>query len=286
MGRSVPLEIEQGLLTADGRGVRVVAASAGFDVVEGERIAVLFGTRPASISCPLAHFACPFGPRHACVVRVADWPGGGERLGFHFLVLDRQLYRLLGDPFAIADRYPTDWTSSGHLPTLVWPAQPLPERTLEELDAVLREGDGPLLLGAVQALVDGNRVVIGREAPAETLVRGLWRLLPDRSRGELWPASFAFSDELPFHFRVVPPQVLVAEAAAARDRTRYDLLFEEAVRDYPAGSYELNLQIAVESGDRAAVRRLLARRTPDETLRLALYMLAFALAVVLISRLW
>ncbi len=40
------------------------------------------------------------------------------------------------------------------------------------------------------------------------------------------------------------------------------------MRDYPQSGYELNLQIAVETGDRAAVRRLLARRTADDTIRL------------------
>ncbi|MBA2226869.1 MAG: hypothetical protein WHU94_03750 [Thermogemmata sp.] len=283
---NLSLEIEQAYLLADSRGVRVAAASPGFDTAEGERLAVLFGERPAGVACPLAHFACPFGKHHVCVVRVADVPGAGERLGFHFLVLHRQLYRHLGDPFAIADRFPSDWSLRGSLPTLAWPAEPLAERTLEQLDAILREGDGPLLLGATQALVDGNRVVVARSAPDEALVRGLWSLLPQRSRVDLWPATFAFSDELRFHFRVAPPQQLAAETAARGEQPCYDLLNEEAVRNYPAGSYELNLQIAVESGDRTALRQLLHRRTPDETLRLAFYLLLCTIAAVLISRLW
>ena len=57
-----------------------------------------------------------------------------------------------------------------------------------------------------------------------------------------------------------------------------------ALRDYPPSSYELSLQIAVEAGDRAAVRRLLARRTADETIRLGLYILAFALIVAVVFR--
>lgn len=283
---TLSLAIEQAYLLADGRGVRVAAASAGFDTAEGERIAVLFGERPPGVACPLAHFACPFGKHHVCVVRVAEIPGTGERLGFHFLVLDRQLYRHLGDPFAIADRFPSDWSLHGDLPTLAWPAEPLAERTLEQLDAILREGDGPLLLGATQALVDGSRVVVARSAPDEALVRDLWSLLPQRSRGDLWPATFAFSDELRFHFRVAPPQQLAAEMAACRDRPCYDLLDEEAARNYPAGSYELNLQIAVESGDRAALQQLLHRRTPEETLRLAFYLLLCTIIAALVSRWW
>src|SRR5439155_8030705 len=107
------LHIAQALRFADVRGVRVVAQSEGFDTPEAERIAVLFGTRPSGIACPLAHFACPFGPRQIAVVTVADRPGSAGTLAFRFLVLSRDLYRHLGDPFAIADRYPPNWAATG-----------------------------------------------------------------------------------------------------------------------------------------------------------------------------
>jgi len=270
------LRIQQAVVFADARGVKVVARSEDFDTPEAERIAVLFGGRPPGVACPLAHFACPFGTKHVAVVRVEDRPGPGDVLGFRLLVLARDLYRHLGDPFAISDRYPADWTATGTLPYLAWPAEPLPERTLEQLDAVLKHGDTGLLLGATQAVVDGNRVLLQRSAPDEALARGLWQLLPDRSRADLWPASFAFSDELGLHLAILP----AIPAAGPEPRP----LTEEAVRDYPPSSYELNLQTAVESGDRAAVRRLLARGTVDDMIRLALYILAFALAVALLFR--
>jgi hypothetical protein len=104
----------------------------------------------------------------------------------------------------------------------------------------------------------------------------LWQLLPDRTRCDLWPASFAFSDELGFHAAVGP--------ALPTRRYGMQVLVEDAIRDYPQSSYELNLQIAIESGDRLALKKLLARRTSDETLRLGLYMLVFALAVAVVSR--
>ena len=270
------LRIQQAVVLADSRGVRVVARTDDFDAPEAERIAVLFGRRPAGLTCPLAHFACPFGKKHVAVVRVEDRPGSGDILAFRFLVLARELYRHLGDPFAISDRFPPDWTATGALPDLAWPPEPLPERTLEQLDVVLKHGDTGLLLGATQALVDGNRVLIQRIGPDESLVRGLWQLLPDRSRADLWPASFAFSDELGLHFAILP--------ALPFEKRPPGVLAEEAVRDYPQSRYELHLQIAVESGDRAAVRRLLARRTSDDMIRLALYMLAFALVVALLFR--
>ena len=268
------LRIQQAVALADARGVKLVAKSAEFDTAEGERIAVLFGPRPTGVACPLAHFACPFGPLHVAVVRVEDRPG--DYLGFRFLVLHRDLYRHLGDPFAISDRYPVNWLASGTLAELEWPHEVLPERTVEQLDAVLRHGDGPLLLGGTQAVVDGNRVLLKRDSPDEALARGLWQLLPDRTRIDRWPASFAFSDELGFHLAALP-----ALPTAPRGPQP---LTEEAVKDYPPSSYELNLQIAIESRDRAALRRLLARRTADDTIRLALYMIAFAVVAAILFR--
>jgi hypothetical protein len=266
--------IQQAIVLADARSVRVVAASDEFDEPQAERIAVLFGSRPPGVACPLAHFACPFGTHHVAVVRVEDRPN--ELLGFRFLILARELYRYLGDPFAISDRYPVLWNASGRLPELEWPMELLPERTLEQLDAILKHGDGALLLGSTQALVDGNRVLLQRHEPDERFLRDLWQLLPDRTRCDLWPASFAFSDELGFHAAVGP--------ALPTRRYGMQVLVEDAIRDYPQSSYELNLQIAIESGDRLALKKLLARRTSDETLRLGLYMLVFALAVAVVSR--
>jgi len=268
------LHIQQAVAITDARGVRVVAQTDGFDTPEAERIAVLFGSRPNGVACPLAHFACPFGRKHVAVVRVEDRPGGA--LGFRLLVLARELYLHLGDPFAIADRYPPDWSATGELPQLAWPMEVLPERTLERLDAILKAGDVSLLLGSAQALVDGNRVLLKRDEPSERFVRDLWQLLPDRTRCDLWPATFAFSDELGFHAAVGP--------ALPTARHGVQVLPEDAIRDYPQSSYELSLQLAIESGDRAGLKRLLARRTADDTIRLGLYMLGFALAVALVLK--
>lgn len=268
------LRIQQAIATTDARGVRVTAHTDDFDVPEAERIAVLFGARPAGVACPLAHFACPFGRSGVAVVRVEDRPGGA--LGFRFLVLARELYVHLGDPFAIADRYPPDWSATGTLPDLAWPMEVLPERTLERLDAILKAGDVALLLGSTQALVDGNRVLLRRDAPAEQFIRDLWQLLPDRTRCDLWPATFAFSDELGFHAAVGP--------TLPTPRHGVQVLTEDAIRDYPQSSYELSLQLAIESGDRAGLKRLLARRTADDTIRLGLYILGFALVAAVVLK--
>ena len=197
------LRIQQAVALADSRGsVRVSATSDGLDTAEVERIAVLFGSRPPGVACPAG--ALRLSVRHAARRgRVRRRSRPGDLLGFRFLILDRTLYRHLGDPFAIADRYPPQWTA-GNLPELAWPAEKLPERTLDMLDELLKHGDGPLLLGATQALVDGYRIVLPGTTPNESLARDLWQLLPDSTRRDLWPASFAFSNELGFHFAIVP----------------------------------------------------------------------------------
>jgi hypothetical protein len=267
------LGISQGLVHADARGVRVVAESEGFDAPEAERIAVLFGARPAGVDCPLAHFACPFGKKHVAVAAVADRPGA--TLAFRFLVLARELYRHLGDPFAVADRYPPDWTAAGTLPRLEWPMEVLPKRTVEQVQNILKTGDTGLLLGSTQVLVDGGRVMIERPGPEESFVRGLWQLLPDRTRVDLWPASFAFADEHGFHAAVMPR--VEPDPSGVRHT-------EDGLRDYPQSSYELSLQIAAEAGDQRELDRLFARRTAADTIRLGLAIIAGALILAAVAK--
>jgi hypothetical protein len=267
------LQIAQCLVAADVRGTRVIACTYGFDEPEAERIAVLFGSRPPGIACPLAHFACPFGEHRAAVVSVADRPDGS--LGFRFLVLDRDLYRHLGDPFAIADRFPVDWSAKGPLPMLEWPNEPLPPRHVEHLQQTLKSGDASLMLGGTQVLVDGGQVTVKRDGPDEGLIRGIWQLLPSRTRSELWPASFAFSEELGFDAVCLP------ELPRDPSRVRHT---EDGLRDYPQSRYELHLQIAIEAGDQRELDRLLARRTSDDTIRLGLTIIALALALAVVAK--
>jgi len=117
--------------------------------------------------------------------------------------------------------------------------------------------------------------VLKRAAPDEILLRGLWQLLPDRTRAELWPASFAFSDELGFHAVAMP------ELPADPTRVRHT---EDGLRSYPQSRYELNLQIAIEAGDQREVERLFARRTSTDTIRLGLTIIALALVLAAISK--
>src|SRR5262249_10620822 len=129
----------------------------------------------------------------------------------------------------VAEQLPPDWQGRGEMPPLSWPAKPLPPRTVAEGQQVLQrtkgpplredvdptaDADGPgspgepsespALLGGVQVLVDGGKVVFVRPAPDTGLMRGLWTLLPTSTRSRLWPASFAFSNALEFDALIVP----------------------------------------------------------------------------------
>jgi hypothetical protein len=145
---------------------------------------------------------------------------------------------------------------------------------VEQIQGVLKGADAgkwmDLLLGGTQALVDGGRVLVQRAGPDEALLRGLWQLLPDRTRRDLWPASFAFSDELGFHAAAMPE--LPPDPRGLRHT-------EDGLRDYPQSSYELDLQIAAEAGNQRELDRLFARRTTAEAIRLVLGIIVVALLI-------
>jgi hypothetical protein len=275
------------------------ARSPGFQdawLEEAEGLMAGFGERPAGVRCPQAVFAYPFAVEQVAIVHVADLTEGGGS-GFHFFVLPRPAYeRFFGDPFVTARLLPPAWQAKGELPTTSLPAVPLPGRTVEEIQRVLQRlkahalpedqdpqenppartaenSESPALLGGVQVLVDGGRVVFERDQADTGLIPALWTLLPTRSRSGLWPASFAFSNGLGFDALVVP----------RADGEEYEgYTHEDQAEVYPQGRYELNLQIAVEEGDQRALDSLLNRRTWAESWRLAIILiLAFVLVAAL-----
>jgi hypothetical protein len=255
---------------------KVVAKSAGVDFVVEEfalRAAVKFGPRPVNVACPAAVFAHEIDAKRIVIVQAADRADGSADppLAFRFLIFSRELYSHLGDPFAIADRYPPNFDARGSLPELAWPEEPLPPRKVGDLHAILKAGDGPFLLGTTQALLDGAHVAVVRPAPDPELARNVWQLLPDRIRCDLWPATFAFAGDLNFHFAVVASPVKGS-------------LSEEQAKDYPEGRYESALQVAIESSDQAELDRLLARKPSVEVLRLAVGMVVFAVIVAVIVK--
>jgi hypothetical protein len=299
--------VEQALYRRSrGQPPRLVAKSPGFDSAweaDAERLAAGFGEPTPGVVCPLAIFACPLNDRHIAVVRVADqapnatpWPF----LAFHFLFMERAPYeRLLGDPFAVAEQFPAPWSAQGELPSLTVAGAPLRPRTVADVQAVLKRvkayalrededpeaavmrtvenSESPALLGGVQVLVDGGKLVFVRSAPDQALVQGLWTLLPDALRGKLWPATFAFSNELAFDVIVVPSQ----GAAAWEGYTT-----EDQAADYPAGSYEFAVQLAAESGSQGELDAVFAKRSSGETMKLAWTLLVVMCVLVIGGRMF
>jgi hypothetical protein len=262
--------IEQALYgSRDAAGYRFLARSPGFRddwLPEAQRLCTDFGERPAGVVCPDCVFAQPFGPRHVAVVQAADRgaddAGRPGALAFRLLVLPRALYADLGgDPFLIADHFPPTWDAAGELQALHWTVGPPSARTVASLRKVLDVPHSAVLLGGVQTLLDGGRLVFERREPAGTLVRSLWALLPTNSRFILWPATFVFAHPERFHVAVVPRSDDPALAA---------YVDEEQAGDYPEGRYELALQIAVEHGDQDRLDALLARRSRSQEFRLAI----------------
>jgi len=280
--------IEQALYGTEGRdGYHFLARSPGFLddwLPEAERLCTSFGERPAGVSCPGCVFALPFSPvflgRLIAVVAVADQgrddAGRPGAMCFRLLILPQTLYAVLGgDPFRIAETFPPPWRERGELPVLEWPGPFEPRRrTVEQIQKVLDVSYSATLLGGVQALVDGGRLVFERTEPEPNLLRSLWALLPTATRSELWPASFAFSNAHGFHVVVVP-------RASGPD---YENMVHEAqAGDYPEGRYELALQSAAESGDQHELNRLFGRRSRSQTLHLALVLLALFIGVPILG---
>jgi hypothetical protein len=266
------LTIEQALAQAG----RIVARSPGFEAEcepEFLRLCTAFGSPPAGEYLPTCVFARPLARDRVAVVQVAA-EGQPPRLQFHCLSLPADLYAAVGDPFRVAEQFPPPWGETVALPTLAW-LDDVPTRTIAQVQRVLQEDDGPILLGAAQALVDGGRVVFERSFPAPDLLHRLWMLLPDSARAEVWPASYAFGPDLDLQAVVVPK----ADPAAFAG-----YLTEVQAADYPEGRYELNLQIAAEAGDQTALDRLFARRSSRQTLRLAVMLVLIATGLAIAVR--
>jgi hypothetical protein len=266
--------VEQAVFHATGEdGVELRARSPQFSeewLQSAEMFCRGFGRPPAGSACPPALFAQPLGRHHVAVVQVASAVNGhAGHLRFHVAVLGTDEYGGLGgDPFTVAERCPPNWDAMGEIPLVTWPREPFPSRTVEDVRAVLRRDDGPNLLGGSQVLLDGGRIAFERAKPDGKLLRDLWTLLPTRSRSEMWPATFAFSNALRFHTVVVPPGL---RTTSPKEFPHY--LTEEEAGDYPEGRYELRLQSAAEAGDQEGLDSLFARRSRTDMWKLGLLIL-------------
>jgi hypothetical protein len=247
---------------------------------EAERLCIGFGERPSALGASTSIFAQPFGRRWVAVVQVSGRSVSSTL--FWFTVLPARSYvDWLGDPFGVAAQCPPSWNARGELSGLPYPTEPVPRRTVEEVQRILRNPSdadrvprAPFLLGAAQALVDGSRVVIERDEPDTQVLSDLWTLLPHSTRSRIWPASYALAPTLRFDVLVVPD---------ASHNAFVDCLTEDQAADYPQGRYELNLQIAAEEGDQQAIDALFARRSRAQTFRLGLLLLAGTVGLFVIA---
>jgi hypothetical protein len=217
---------------------------------------------------------------HFMIVRSMPSRRAGTPLShFHVLIASRANYsRVQCDPFILAERFPIDWNAASELPELEWRQRPLANRTLAEVQRVLKRTNGPEMLGGCQALIDGGNLLFSREAPDRDVLRGVWSLLPYSNRLEVMPATFAWNRELKFELVVAP--------ADRSDRfTGY--LTEEQAGGYPEGRYELSLQTAAEANDQESLDILFARRSRREVWRLGILLVVvmaiLALAIQLMT---
>ena len=193
---------------------------------------------------------------------MADQPAG---LGFRVLIVPRDLYgRQIGDPFLVSERFPPNWTATGDLPDLTWPAEPPPREHGRAASADLANGR-QCHLARCRAGADRRRPrgLRTRGPGAATGARPL-ALLPYAAQAELWPTTFAYANDLGFDLLVLPKM-------EGPKPDRY--LIEEQVVDYPEGRYESSLQFAIEHGDQRELHRLLNRVSSRQRLRLALFIL-------------
>jgi hypothetical protein len=256
------MRIEQALL-----GRKTANHSPGFRedwLKEAHRLQAAFGF-PAD-----ATFAGPLARNVVGIFRVRS-------TNAHVLAVPAPLYKALeGDLFAIAAAFPADW-EAGEFGTLEWTKGVLPPRTVARLENILNTTPdrSAALLGAAQALLDGGRVVFERPGPEDNIVADLWALLPSAARAEMWPATYATSNEPGFH-------VLTTPKAEGEQYAGY--LKEAEVAEYPEGRYERGLQEAVEAGDQPEVDRLLSRRSRSEMLRLAVILLVLVSLAAVFAR--
>jgi hypothetical protein len=264
-------------LLRDHSGPRVIGRSPGVSFETEEwamKVAVQFGDCPPGQRCPATVFTVD-DRGTLIVVKAGSLPGDGSPLVFRMFGIDAR-DRLGFDALAWADSQPLD-AVKGELMNVEWTATFPPRRTVDQIRTILKAGDSPLLLGSVQALLDGCKIAVSRAEAGPNFVDDVWRLLPDKSKVEINPATFAYSAALGFDIVVLPD-------VPANGIPGY--LSAEQVREYPEGRYELALQHAAENGNQAELDRLFARKTSREVLRLAIGMVVFALVVVLILKLF
>lgn len=260
---SITLEQAIFVRSRDGRSP---SASPGFQDIwfnRADEIMTAFGTPTGDLPSFAAMFATRFDKQHVAVVQVSlsESVNAGGVPSFRFLLIQREDYlRIGGDCFGLADRFPIPPNNPRELPRLQVD-EALPQPGVQDVKTQLQHAEiGPVLLGAAQALVDGAKVVFEQPEPDTRLLRNLWAMLPRSTRCDLWPASFTFGNQIGFDVAVTPRADASEYAGYVRG---------QQIADYPLGTYERNLHVAIDAADQGELDRLLSRRSRKETWRLA-----------------
>ena len=267
--------IEQ-LLLIRTNTIEVVARSEGVTSNQEEaclQAAVKWGERGQHASTiDAAVFTIAIGKDQVAVFTITD------RLSaffFRVLILHRIAYESWPDPFRLNEYFPADWKARGELPEYTWEDEIVQRRGVLALEEILKTRDPTLFLGAIQAVVDGGRVLLTLKDAEPEHVNELWQLLPDATRSEVTVANFALSPEVGFHLVLMP---------SAPEPWPSGYISAEQARDYPEGSYEKSLQTAIEAHDQRDLDRLFSRRSPKQSLQLAILLISVMVIATLIVK--
>ena len=257
--------IEQALYgSQDAGGYRFLARSPGFLddwLPEAERLCTGFGERPAGVACPRpsspGRWARSTSPSSRSPTRAPTTPAGrGPRLppagaaaGRLRLPRRRPVRPRRALPAALGGARRT----AG--PRLARRAAAAPHRGRHSRSVRAPQAHQPTLLGGVQALVDGGRVVFERSSPTPTSSAACGRCCRQ-------DAGHACGR------RASPSATASASTRWWCRRRRASSSPTTSARSRPATTrrarYEHTLQVAAEAGDQAELDALFARRSRAE----------------------
>ena len=181
-----------------------------------------------------------------------------------WLVTDA-LYNDVNDPWAITERFPIEPHQRGPIPAEEWPlAEPADAAYSGRPRRRITRGRGADLV---------RRGPVARRRRALRVSRGERRRIfsPTLDAVTHGHAAVVGPDDVRGRR---PAGVLAVRPRKLAGGGRVGVSDPVRAENYPEGRYESRLQYAVEHGDEREVQRLLARRTPAQTARLALALIA------------
>jgi hypothetical protein len=276
------LHLPRALIEIRGEQVDLLASSPSFATSSMEKFTpfLLACNRNSRPTKPVEGFiVSPFAGDGVGILRMKFAPNQPTRLSL--MIVPDEFYSYLPDPFYLQERFPTDWAARSWLDDAIWPeAEIAPRRTVEQLRNLLEHGNGPLLLGSAQAIVDNGRILLTREEPPEVFFRDLWQFLPYPSQ-RLININTLIWDRL----WIDQPTFELASVPEPLDPMPYGWLDDDTAMSYPESRYERDLQVAIEMGEQGELDQLLQRRTSAQTFSLGLMLVLGMIGVLVLMKL-